>query len=148
MKPKKAMKKIIYFLITLLIGVGCISKEDWEKDVLDVDKALQRAQDSCGQASMDWFSEMLRKAEEDRLTKAHKGSYIGFVSLVKYENSSVFYTNFMSKVGGGLMFYLMDCQGNQFDASSIVAEDMAFFSKEAYKKKNIIYSNVPLEFFD
>jgi len=50
------------------------------------------------------------------------------------QGSLLFYTNFMSKVGGGLMFFLMDWQGNQFDASSIVVADPAFFPTEAQKK--------------
>lgn len=142
------MKKIIHLLVVLIFCVGCISKEDWKSDVLDIDKALQRAQDACDKTSMTWLYDMLLKAEEDRLSMAHNGSYIGFISVVIHQNNTVFYTNFMSKVGGGLMFFLMDCQGNQFDASSIVEADPAFFPKEAHKKENIIYSNIPLELFD
>ena len=82
---------------------------------------------------------MLQKAEEDRLFKAHNGSFIGFVSMVKHQNHTVFYTNFMNKVGGGLMFFLMDCQGNQFDASAIVEADPAFSQMKPVKRKHHIF---------
>jgi hypothetical protein len=142
------MKGFVYLIFVLICSIGCMNKEDWESDVLDIEMAVQRAQEACGQSSTAWLSEMLQKAEEDRLFKAHNGSFIGFVSMVKHQNHTVFYTNFMSKVGGGLMFFLMDCQGNQFDASAIVEADPAFFPNEARKKGNIIYSNISLELFD
>ncbi len=129
-----------------MCGVGCISKEDGVSEIHDIESAMLKAQNACGQTSMPWLYDLLQKGEEDRLSMAHNGSYIGFVSLVTYQNKSVFYTNFMNLVGGGRMFHLMDCQGNQFDAS--VAADPAFFQKEAHKKENIIYSSAPLEFFD
>lgn len=128
--------------------VGCINKEDGISETHDIEKAILKAQNACGQASMPWLYELLAKAEEDRLSMAHNGSYIGFVSLVTYQNKRVFYTNFMSMVGGGRMFHLFDCQGNQFDASSTVTADPAYFPNEAQKKENIIYSSAPLDFFD
>ncbi len=144
----RAMKGFIYFLFVLVCSFGCMNKEDLNSNVLNIEMAVQRAQKACGQSSAAWLSEMLQKVEEDRLTKAHNGSFIGFVSMVKHQNHTVFYTNFMNKVGGGMMFYLMDCNGDPFDGSAAVTTDPGFFQLEAHKKENIIYSNIPLELFD
>lgn len=142
------MKGFIYFLFVLICSIGCMNKEDWESNVLDIEMAVQRTQEACGQSSTAWIIELLHKAEEDRLSMAHNGSFIGFVSLVTYQNYTVFYTNFMNKVGGGTMYYLMDCNGDPFDGSTIVEADPAYFPNEALKKENILYSNIPLELFD
>ena len=48
------MKGFIYFLFVLMCSIGCMNKEDWESDVLDIEMAVQRAQEACEQSSTAW----------------------------------------------------------------------------------------------
>lgn len=135
------MKIALYITIFLLAIISC--KNDKETvdpaSLQDVQIALSRAQSVCNQNSMVWLSEMLRKAEEDRVGMTHKGNYIGIISLINYRGQPAIYTNF-GLGSGGVAYYLFDCNGNSICCES--GSEAFKLPDLATNKKNIIYTSL------
>ncbi|GAB2767703.1 hypothetical protein GCM10027275_07680 [Rhabdobacter roseus] len=124
-------------LLIVLVAIGCKNER---VDLQDTPHALARARKACGQNALPWLEDLLTKAEADRTSQAHQGQYIGTVSLIKYQGTPLFYTNF-GLGSGGIAYYLFDCQGKPF---FITGEDGAKVLGQATKKENILYSTLDL----
>jgi hypothetical protein len=139
------MKAILISALVSLFFVGCTKDNenfDILKDgmVIDVDQALKKATDrnGCNKSELPWLQDLLIKAEEDRTTKKYRGNYIGIISMIKHNGQTLFYTNFMMG-SGGIAYYLFDCDGALV---LIPTEGYNNKTREAYKKKNIIYASI------
>ncbi|KAA0988729.1 hypothetical protein [Dyadobacter aurulentus] len=135
------MKISLHIISLLLIIFSCKSGTETGDPACghDVQCALGRAQSVCDQNTMVWLSDMLTKAEEDRISKTHKGNYIGMISLIRYKGQPVVYTNF-ALGSGGIAFYLFDCNGNPV---SCEADDEAGkIPGLAMAKENVIYTSL------
>jgi hypothetical protein len=133
------MKKIL--ILYLLCMIGCTNDGDPSQndELQNIDKALEIGMMVCKKNVLPWLSELLEKAEEDRLTKKHMGQYMGFVSVVSYKNQSYFYVTFPMG-SGGIFAYLFDCEGKQ--VSSLLTEASEYFYEAAHKRNAMIYSTV------
>ncbi len=139
------MKNIFVLFVVLAMVSGCQKESENEPEIElhDIELAFQTALDksACGEASLSWLHDLLAKAEEDRVSMAHKGNYLGIVSIIQYQGSTFFYTNFMMG-SGGIRFYLFDCEGNHVPYSVISSFD---FDAEGRRRNNIIYSSTHLD---
>jgi hypothetical protein len=71
--------------------LGCNNDDQlYNDDLQNIDTAIKIAETICEEVSIAWFSDLLSKAEEDRLHMTHKGNYLGFVSIIKYQNRDIF----------------------------------------------------------
>jgi hypothetical protein len=134
------MKMSLYFCIYLIAIFGCSphAKINEQGNPHDIENALRRSQVLCRQNTMVWFSDMLRKAEEDRISNTHKGNYIGIISIIYYKSQPVIYTDF-ALGSGGVAFYLFDCNGNPV---SCQADEATKLPGVANERKNIIYASL------
>ncbi|WP_439584059.1 hypothetical protein [Dyadobacter bucti] len=142
----KNLSKAIFsasLTVILFLTTNCTNEGPIENPIRghDVQSALKRAQALCNQNSMVWLSDMLRKAEEDRTNKTHKGNYIGIVSLIKYQGQPVVYTNF-GMGSGGIAFYLFDCNGNPVNCEA--NDEAGKLPNLAKTKEAVIYSSLGL----
>lgn len=135
------MKTSLYIISFLLTMFSCNSGTEIGDPACghDVQCALRKAQSVCDQNKMVWLSDMLIKAEEDRISKTHKGNYIGIISLIKYKSQPVVYTNF-GLGSGGIAFYLFDCDGNPVSCED--AEEAGKIPDLAKARENIIYASL------
>lgn len=142
------MKGFFVLVMALALVFGC-QKADGNKpemELHDIELAFQTALsgNACGGgASLSWFYDLLTKAEEDRVSMAHNGQYIGIISMIRYEGNTLFYTDF-GLGSGGVLFYLFDCEGDIVIPSMLNKDDPFYFFREGEKKHNIIYSTLPL----
>jgi hypothetical protein len=132
------MKMYLYTSVFLLAMCNCTSDSETINTAdHDIQSAHSKAKRLCNQNSMVWLSDMLNKAEEDRLNLIHKGNYIGTVSLIRYKDQPVVYTDF-AMGSGGIAFYLFDCNGNPVSCEG----DDAIGNIPNLAKENIIYSSL------
>lgn len=137
------MKRLFY--ICLLFVFGCTDDFSLDEnkllneDLHNIENSLQVALQVCNKKTMPWLSEMLQKAEEDRIYKKHNGQFIGRISVVQYKGNIYFLTTF-SMGSGGFFFYLFDCNGIQQQSLLESDELVVFFYTNSLKRNLIIYS--------
>lgn len=137
------MRKLLY--LCLLFAFSCT--EDFvldqnqilNDDLQNIEKSLQAALKVCNSEAMPWLSEMLQKAEEDRLYQEHMGQYTGYISVVQYKKEIYFYTTFPMG-SGGIYAYIFDCNGTR--QQSLPEEQLTYFHKTARNRNLVIYSTI------
>jgi len=136
------MKSVFVLFISSILVFGCqkAGKNEPEEELQDIERAFQAALDesSCGRASLSWLRDLLVKAEEDRLSMAYNGHYVGVISMIRYRGNTLFYTDF-ALGSGGIAYYLFDCDGENI---VITGEGAGEIPNEAKKRGNIIYSSL------
>jgi hypothetical protein len=138
------MKQLFLIVLTSLLFIGC-TKDNGDFDIMkdgmiiNVEEGLKKATDrnGCNKSELPWLKEILIKAEEDRTTRRHRGSYVGIISMIKHKGQTLIWTNFMFRTGGGLEYVLYNCDGQDV---FVPWPESKGFSNQAHKKKNIIYA--------
>jgi hypothetical protein len=142
----KPLIKIFLLSCTLFLLTNCgkQSNDNGEEAQVElaIDQVVNKANVACNspapQQSLGWLGDIIKKAEEDRLTKKHMNQYIGRIFLTSYKSQPVFYI-IMGMGSGGLARYVYDCAG-----SSVTISDSDFFAFEQQAPKGtLIYSNMP-----
>ena len=129
-------------LFLILLVLGCHKEKiQINNDLQNIEQSIAIAQRACGVTALPWLRDMLTKAEEDRVSKTHQGQYIGIISIVKYQNTVLFYTNF-GLGSGGIAYYLFDCKGDKIHSTISGSGNIP---GEARQRKNIIYSTIDFE---
>jgi hypothetical protein len=90
--------------------------------------------------NLPWLKEMIVKAEEDRLTKAHKGNYTGSIYQITWRGQDVFWTNF-AMGSGGIGVRAFNCDG-QWISKDFTPDETEEFIK-VYNNNKLIYTNLP-----
>jgi hypothetical protein len=135
------MKHTRCTLFLILLALGCQKEKiEIDNDLHDIEKSIAIARRACGVTALPWLSDMLTKAEEDRISKTHQGQYVGIISILKYQNTALFYTNF-GLGSGGIAYYLFDCTGDRVYPTTA---DEGNIPAEASQRKNVIYSTIDI----
>ncbi|MBS1574999.1 MAG: hypothetical protein JST09_06805 [Bacteroidetes bacterium] len=118
-------------------------KENEERQInLTASQAVNKANTGCNLSSpeqaLQWLSDVIKKAEEDRMTKKYMGNYMGKIFLTSYQSRPVIYIR-MAMGSGGIYAYVYDCTGNTV---SINDSEMISFEQQA-QQGILIYSNIP-----
>lgn len=81
------------------------------------DEAIERARVVCGKKKMEWLSELISKAEEDKNEMLHGGNFIGSIFLTEHKGKSLFVVD-MAMGSGGVAYWMFDCEGKQVKLSN------------------------------
>lgn len=105
------MKQLSYILVFGCLFLSCIHQEEIPEFNGDysISEAISIAGNACNGEKMEWLEDLLIKAEEDRVSMAHKGRYIGWISRTTYQEKPHFVVMFATDALG---FQLFDCSGN------------------------------------
>lgn len=136
----------VLLLILLIFSVpGCSKKVPDvpnEQLAIKLKEAITKANTSCGFMypfiSLHWLTDIITKAEEDKVTKKYMGNYMGRIFLSSYHNQPVFCITMMMG-SGGLKAHLYDCKGRNaiIDRNSVPDFDQMALNGI------LIYSNFP-----
>lgn len=142
----KPFTRIFLLSCTFFLLSNCVkqSNDNGEEEQigLAIDRVVNKANAACNspapQQSLGWLSDIIRKAEEDRLTLKHKGNYMGKIYLTSYQAQPVFYITMMMG-SGGIYAYMYDCKGSRI---YIAESDVTSFYQQA-QQGTLIYSTMP-----
>ncbi|MBB1287402.1 hypothetical protein HRH25_23705 [Flavisolibacter sp. BT320] len=137
---------IFPLICTLVLTSNCgkksINNGEDEQIKITASQVVNKANAACNslspEQSLQWLNDIIKKAEEDRLTKKHMGNYMGKIFLTSYQTRPVFYIK-MTLGSGGIYAYIYDCNGNSV---SIAGNEMTSFEQQA-QQGTLIYSNTP-----
>lgn len=131
-------------LCALFLAAGCgeksISDNEPEQMEFTIDKVITKANGACNSAapeqSLQWLSDIIKKAEEDRLAKKYMGRYLGKIFLTSYKNQPIFYV----RMGMDSMYaQTYDCSGN----SVIIPQSDVVDVFQKAEQGTLIYSHMP-----
>jgi len=142
---KKYLNPLFLICTTLCIS-QCGEKSMKENEQVQIDvtakQIVSKANAGCNLSSPDqdlqWLNDIIKKAEEDRLTKKHMGNYVGKIFLTSYQGKPVIYIR-MALGSGGVYAYIFDCTGNSI---SISDSEILNFEQQA-QQNTLLYSNIP-----
>jgi len=96
-------------------------------------EAIENARVVCGKKKMEWLSELISKAEEDKNKKLHGGNYIGSIFTTEHKGKTIFVVD-MAMGSGGLAYRMFDCEGKQVKFSN------PEYLGDPHKNDRMIYS--------
>lgn len=137
---------LMILICPILFSINCGKKSINDKEVDQIKntagQVVSKANVACNslspEQSLQWLSDIITKAEEDRRTKKYKGNYMGKIFLTSYLTQPVIYIR-MALGSGGIFAYIYDCNGNNV---SISGNDISSFEQQA-QQGTLIYSNIP-----
>ncbi|GAB4045196.1 hypothetical protein [Spirosoma jeollabukense] len=129
------MNKLVILITLICLALQCEKQQTTPYP--------ESAELTCGvkdpAKELTWLKDIITKADEDKVTMAYKGNYLGKIYLESFRDQPVFMVEMMMG-SGGLAMYLFRCDGQRI---MDVTNKEITTTIARFQRKNLVYSNFP-----